>query len=106
MISTKLCVSLPDFIFFIYYHQAIDLVESKIYKPLPPKLKKKPPENSGSIFFQNKGVEFMKISCILRDPGTVKSFPKLPIQFPMPVVTYTPTIVIYNFINLLFQSVF
>ena len=43
LISTKLYVSLPDFIFFIYYHQAIDLIESKIYKPLPSKLKKKPP---------------------------------------------------------------
>ena len=30
LLSTKLCDSPPDFIFFIYDHQAIDLIESKI----------------------------------------------------------------------------
>ena len=30
LLSTKLCDSPPDFIFSIYYHQAIDLIESKI----------------------------------------------------------------------------
>ena len=30
LLSTKLCDSLPDFIFSIYYHQAIDLIESNI----------------------------------------------------------------------------
>ena len=42
LLSTKLCDSPTDFIFSIYYHQAIDLIESKIYKPLTPKSKKKP----------------------------------------------------------------
>ena len=37
LLSTKLCDSPPDSIFFTYYHQAIDLIESKIYKPLTPK---------------------------------------------------------------------
>ena len=30
LMSAKLCDSTPDFIFSIYYHQAIDLIESKI----------------------------------------------------------------------------
>ena len=30
LLSTKLCDSPPDFIFSIYYHQAIDLIASKI----------------------------------------------------------------------------
>ena len=30
LLSTKLCDSPPDFICSIYYHQAIDLIESKI----------------------------------------------------------------------------
>ena len=41
LLSTKLCDSTPDFIFSIYYDQAIDLIEPKIYKPLAPKSKKK-----------------------------------------------------------------
>ena len=64
----------PDFIFSIYYHKAINLTESKIYKPLTPKSKKKPPQNVGSIFFENKGVEFINIACVLRDPDKVTYF--------------------------------
>ena len=30
LLSTKLCDSPPDFILSIYYHQDIDLIESKI----------------------------------------------------------------------------
>ena len=39
LLSTKLCDSPPDFISSIYYHQAKDLIESKIYKPLTHKSK-------------------------------------------------------------------
>ena len=56
LLSTKLCDSPPDFIFSLYYHQAIDFIESKIYGPLTPESKKKPPKNLCSIFFENKGV--------------------------------------------------
>ena len=54
LLSTKLCDRLPDFIFFIYYHEAIDLIESKMCKPLAPKSKKKPPQNVYSIFFEKR----------------------------------------------------
>ena len=56
LLSTKLCDSPPDLIFSIYYHQAIDLIQSEIYKPLTTKSKKKPPKNVFGIFFGNKGV--------------------------------------------------
>ena len=65
LLSTKLSVSSPNFIFSIYYHQPIDLIESKIYKPLTPKSKKKPHQNFCSIIFANKGVEFINITRIL-----------------------------------------
>ena len=75
LLSTKLFDSRPGFIFSIYYHQAIGLIESKIYKPLTRKSKKKSPKNVCSIFFENKGVECTNIVRILRDPGIVKSLP-------------------------------
>ena len=75
LLSTKLCGSSSDFIFSIYYHQAIDLMKSKIQKPLTPKSKKKPPKNVFSIFFDNKGVEFINIARILRDPDIVNVRP-------------------------------
>ena len=82
LLSKKLCDNPPDFIFSIYYHQAIDLIESKIYKPLTPKSKKKPPQTMCSIFFENKGVEFTNIVCILRDPDIVISLPSSSVKFP------------------------
>ena len=54
LLSTKLCDSPLHFIFSIYYHQAIDLIECKIYKPLAPKSKKKSPQNVSSIFLKIK----------------------------------------------------
>ena len=65
LLSRKLCESPPDFIFSIYYHQALDLTKSKIYKPLTPKSKKKPPKSVCSNLFENKGVEFINIARIL-----------------------------------------
>ena len=52
----------------------MDLIESKIYKSLTPKSKKKPPENVCSIFFENKDNEFLNTARILRDPDIVRSF--------------------------------
>ena len=89
--STILCDSPPDFIFSIKYDETIDLIESKIYKPLAPKSKKKPPQNMCSIFFENKGVEFINIGRILRDPDIVKSLPSSSVKFPIPMVTYKLT---------------
>ena len=45
LLSTKLRDSPPNFLFSIYYHQAIAFIESKIQKPLSPKSKKKPLQN-------------------------------------------------------------
>ena len=92
LLSTKLCDSPSDFIFSIYYHQAIDLIESKICKPLTPKSKKKPPKNVSSIFFEKKGVEFINIARILPDPDIVKSLPSSFVKFPIPMVTYKLTL--------------
>ena len=79
--------------FYIFYilPPAIDITESKIYKPLTPKSKKKPPKNVCSIFFENKGVEFINIARILRDPDIVKSLPSSSVKFPIPMVTYKLT---------------
>ena len=62
--STKSLNSLLDFLFSIYYDRAIDLIESKIYKPFSAKPKKKSPENVYILFFEIKGVQFINISCI------------------------------------------
>ena len=95
LLSTKLYDSPHDFIFSMYYHQAIDLIGSKIYKPLNLKSKKKPSQNVCSIFFENEGVELINIACILLDPDIVKFLLSSPVKFHMPMVTYKLTTPIY-----------
>ena len=72
-----------------YFLQCIDIIECKIYRPIPPKSKRKSPENVCSIFFDNKGVEFINLARILRNPDIVSSIPKTPKKFSTPMVTYT-----------------
>ena len=55
---------------------------------MTPKSKKKPPKIVGSIFFENKGVEFINIARILHDTDLVNSLPSSSLKFPMPMVTY------------------
>ena len=71
-----------------YFLQCIDIIECKLYKPISPKRKKKSPENVCSIFFDNKGVEFINMARILRNPDIVSSIPKTPKPFSTPMVTY------------------
>ena len=54
LFSKKFCGNAPEFIFCIYYHQAIDLIESEIYNRLPPKSKRKPPQNVCVYFLKIK----------------------------------------------------
>ena len=44
-----------------------------------------------SIIFENKGVQFINIAPILRDPDIIKSLPSSSVKFPMPLVTYKLT---------------
>ena len=48
----------------------------------------KSPQNVCSVFFENKGVEFINVARILRDPDIVKHLPSSSVKFPMPMVTY------------------
>ena len=60
----KLHDSFPHLVFSVHYHQATDFIESKIYQPLTPMSKKKPPQNVCCIFFENKDVEFINAARI------------------------------------------
>ena len=87
----------PGFLLVLYYLQAIDLIETKIYIPLHPTPTKKPPENACGIYFENKGTEFINIARIFKSPPTSS------VKFSMPIVTYklTPPIStkFFNFKN-------
>ena len=58
---------------------------------MAPKSKKKPPQIVCSVFFENKGVEFINIAHILCDPDIAKSLPSSSVNFSMPMFTYKLT---------------
>ena len=87
LLNAKLSNEPSDFLFIQYFHLGMDRIESKLYKPFPPKLKKKPQEIICSIFFDNKGVELINIAHILRDPEISSALPTS-IEFTIPMVTY------------------
>ena len=91
LLSTKLCDSPRDFIFSMYYYQAIDLTGSKTYISLNPMSKRKPSQIVYSIYFENKGVELINIARISSDPDIVKSLLSSSVKSHMPMVTYKPT---------------
>ena len=90
-IEHKIVAQTPYIMFSIYYHQAIDLIESKTYKPFASNSKKKPSQNVCSILFKNNDVEFINIACILRDSDIVNSLPAISVKFYMPMPTYKLT---------------
>ena len=49
------------FKFAQWYNAAIDIIESKLYKPIPPKKHRPPPENTCSVFFHNKAVKLINL---------------------------------------------
>ena len=74
---------------------------------MPPKVKKKLPENICSIFLKNKGAKIINITRILWDTEILKSLPKSSIKFLMLTVTnqLTPTLFykVFNFNNFVYD---
>lgn len=88
LVTDKLSQDSPILLYKQYFLQCIDIIECKLYKPIPPKCRKKPPENVCNIFFDNKGVELINIARIFRDPEIVSSLPNTHKIFSTPMVTY------------------
>ena len=51
-----------DYNFAQWYNAAIDIIQSKLYKPIPPKKHRPPPENTCFVFFHNKAVKLINLS--------------------------------------------
>ena len=67
----------------------MDIIDSKLYKSKP-KIDKKIPKYRCSVKFDNKIVELVRLSKIIRHPDVVASLPlDLQVKDNIPVVTYT-----------------
>jgi len=71
-----------------WYLMALDLITSKLYKPIKTIIKNKKPDNICSVFFHNKGVELLRLPQILNTKSLSDKIPKCVESFPIPLVTY------------------
>ena len=89
LLSDIISQNCPLAVYEQYLLQCFDIIESKLYKPKQSISKRKRPENVCNIFFDNKGVEFINLARILRDPEIVSLVPDTHKKFSKPMVTYT-----------------
>ena len=74
---------------------ALDIIESKIYKPPINKPKRKPPSNICKIHFDNKGIEYINVSRIFHEQSVKSALPNH-INFDTPTVVYNLESPIYS----------
>ena len=58
-----------------YYIYMLDIIDSKLYRPKTSN-KKNPPKNICIINFQNKAIEYIKLSKILNKPEVIAQLPR------------------------------
>ena len=71
-----------------WYSIIIDLIDSKLYKPRPPKVRKSAPSNTCHIFFDSKAVEKINLPKILNNPALSSAIPISANKFDKPTVVY------------------
>ena len=71
-----------------WYFAALDLIESKIYKPPKIKEKRPSPENICNVHFSNKGIEAINLTAILNHKDVVSCLPSGISKFDPPTVVY------------------
>ena len=83
-----------------WYNLLVDLYLTKVYKEPPEK--KKPPRHILPIFFDNKGLDHIKLNSILHDDDVVDLLPpSLKEEIPSIVYSLSPTIrhKIFNYVD-------
>ena len=88
IISNEIAEQQNDFMFLQWYLAIIDVIESKLYSEPYEKKKNLPPTNVCNIYFDNKAIEMINLSCILRDKSLKLTLPSTPNKFSPPMVTY------------------
>ena len=88
IISNEISEQQDDFNYSQWYLAIIDIIESKLYSIQCEKIKKPPPKNVCKIYFDNKAIEMINLSRILRDKSLEETLPSTPIKFSVPMISY------------------
>ena len=77
-----------NFPFISWYLAALDIIETKLYRPEKPKPKKQIPKSILKILFDNKSLDFINLQRIINLDDVVSTFPKK-MKDMNPVIVYT-----------------
>ena len=80
-----------NYLYLQWYSQALDIIESKIFKPIIFKAKRKEPTNVCKISFLKKSEELINVPHIFLDLSVKSCLPTV-IKFDDPAVVYLLTI--------------
>ena len=67
----------------------IDIIDTKLYKPPPVKIKRKPPKYRLNLPFVSKAFDFINLPHILRSESCVNVLPDFLIEDDIPMVVYS-----------------
>ncbi len=88
IVSNEIAEQQNDFVYLQWYLAIIDVIESKLYSETYEKKKNLPPIDICKIYFDNKAIEMINLSRILRDKSLKLTLPSTPNKFSPPMVTY------------------
>ena len=71
-----------------FYHLAIDMIDTKLYKPPPERNKRKPPRYKLTIPFTNKAFDYINLPSILRSDACSDVFPNFLVEDDIPMVVF------------------
>ena len=78
-----------DFPYSQWYSVILDIIDCRLYKPLPPKKKRPPRSNFLRIHFSNKGIESVNLASILHHSEVLQAVPSVAKSFKPPTIVYT-----------------
>ena len=77
-----------DFMYFLWYRMALDLIETKMYKPRAPKAVKSIPNYKITIPFVNKALDYINLPQILRSNEVKSNIPDLMEVLDIPMIVH------------------
>ena len=71
-----------------WYQIIVDIIETQLYKPIPPKVKRKPPKYRLKCLFTNKAFDFINLPKLLRAKSTLRLKPDEVLNDEIPMVVF------------------
>ena len=89
ILSDEILQKPVDFDFSQWYQAALDIIDCRLFKAPPSKVKRDPPKNILHLDFKNKGIEMVNLNSILHSPDIFSTIPSSAKGFVTPTIVYS-----------------